>query len=140
MKNTCTGIGHYVVKADREEYVENAREEGRVNVDQHPQPPASTEFASNDASSMLIVPGIVLFVATPGLPFDLSDGLAQRSGLFIMFSTTSRNVSVTPTAVFALASMNKQFMRLAKAWPSAKVTCREYSWLPRQSSPRFVEH
>ena len=44
-----------------------------------------------------------------------------------IFSTTSLNVSLTPTAVIAEVSMKREFMPWAKASPSDVGTCRDDS-------------
>ena len=45
----------------------------------------------------------------------------------MIFSATSLNASLTPTAVFADVSMKREFIRRAKASPSEVDTCRENS-------------
>ena len=53
---------------------------------------------------------------------------AQSSGVSRIFSATSLNASLTPTAVFADVSIKREFMRRAKASPSGVDTCRENSY------------
>ena len=70
---------------------------------------------------------LVLFLfAEP--PAGLLVGGAQSSGVSMIFSATSLNASLTPTAVFAEVSMKREFIRRAKASPSEVGTCRENSY------------
>jgi hypothetical protein len=67
---------------------------------------------------------------------------AHSSGVSIIFSTTSWKASVTPTAVFADASMKSEFMRVANTCASAVGTCRENSCADgspfRESWPKLM--
>lgn len=59
---------------------------------------------------------------------DAGGGVAvHSSGVSMIFSARSLNASVTPTEVFAEASMKSEFIRRAKASPSDVGTCRENS-------------
>ena len=69
-------------------------------------------------------------LTTLGLDLRLRAGKtagAHKSGVLRISATSLSKMRGTPTSVLADASMKSEFIRNAKAWPSAVDTCREAS-------------